>query len=554
MDHDTLDCACHAIAALPFAAVEFRLDEPDALWCVGANEQATRWLGQAPAALMHRRLEDTLPMLAGIGLVQRLRLVARSGKPMPFDEVTHDDRSIEQAYQVWAMSLRPDHVIVAVREVPGMASSPRPAGEAERERRLKLLFDLVPEPVAVIDRSSTRFIDVNPAWCGCFGYSREEALGRTSLELDLWVDPQQRQRVGELTVRDLRVQSMPLSLRRRDGAVLEVEFSLVVARAREGSYVVWMVHDRTVQRRAEREIAELARHLQDLNHTLEQRVAQRTQALAEAAQELGRAERLAALGRLVAGIAHELNTPIGNSLLAASTLADQTRALQAGLVQGIRRSALDGYLNDTAAHCALLVRNLERAAELISSFKQVAVDRTSAHRRAFGVGELVAENLLMLKPAFTGRALQVVEDIDTALSMDSYPGPLGQVLTNLIDNALRHGFAGGDGTLRIEARSAAADEVLLRVCDDGCGIAPEHLGAVFDPFFTTALGRGGTGLGLHLVHSLVHGVLGGRVEVTSTPGQGTCFTLWLPRVAPRLPAAPPGEADGGGDGGRGSLP
>lgn len=544
MDQYTPDRACPAIAALPFAAVEFRLDDPSQLRCTGANQLAARWLGRPVEALAEQQLEEVLPMLAGIGLVQRLRLVARSGEPMPFDEVPHDDPSVDQIYQVWAMSLRPAHVVVAVREMPGMASSPRTPGQAERERRLKLLFDLVPEPLAVIDRSSTRFIDVNPAWCTCFGYSREEALGRTSLELDLWVDPRQRQRVGELTARDLRVQSMPLSLRRRDGAVLEVEFSLVVGRAREGSYVVWMVHDRTVQRRAEREIAELAHHLQELNHTLEQRVAQRTQALADAAQELGRAERLAALGRLVAGIAHELNTPIGNSLLAASTLADQTRELQAGLVHGIRRSALDAYLHDAAAHSALLLRNLERAAGLISSFKQVAVDRTSAHRRPFGVGELVAENLMMLKPAFKGRALRVVEDIDADLVMDSYPGPLGQVLTNLIDNTLRHAFPDGSGTLHIEAREVEPGEVLVQVRDDGRGIAPEHLGAVFDPFFTTALGRGGSGLGLHLVHSLVSGVLGGRVAVASVPGQGTCFTLRLPRVAPCLPAPRPGDERG----------
>ncbi len=645
------------MGALPFAALEFRLHEPETLEVVDANARAVDWLGRSRDELLGGGFEAVLPMLGGIGLVQRIRLTARTGQPMPFDEVQHLDPGIEQVFQVWAMSLRAGHVVVAWRERPGMALAPRRDDDADHQRRVRLLFDLVPEPVAVIDRSSTRFVDVNQAWCERFGYTREEALGKTSLELDLWVDPDQRRRVGELTVQDLRVQSMPVSFRRRGGEIIQAELSLTVVRAREGSLVVWLAHDRTAQyraeealrlsqaklaaafwatpdaislarlddgrmvdvneawvsltgytrehvlattapelrlwpaertvdllkalrhsvqvrdfevrlrtragefrdclfnatvlhlqgephvlgvlrdvterKRADRDLAELTHHLQELNRTLEERVQERTQALAQASQELMQSEKLAALGRLVAGIAHELNTPIGNSLLAASTLGDQTRGLAQSLSQGLKRSVLETYVRDATANSALLTRNLQRAADLIASFKQVAVDRTSMHRRRFAVHELVAENLMMLRPAFKGRSVEVIESVPPGLQLDSYPGPLGQVLTNLVDNALKHGHGpDGRGVIRIAAGEDDLDQVWLSVADDGAGIAADHLNAVFEPFFTTALGRGGSGLGLHMVHSLVSSVLGGRIDVESTPGEGACFTLRLPKVAP----------------------
>lgn len=655
------------MTALPFAALEFCLHEPETLHLVEANTRACEWLGRSREDLLDASFEDTLPMLAGIGLVQRIRLTARSGQPMPFDEVPHLDPGVEQVFQVWAMSLRPGHVVVAWRERPGMALAPRRSDGDDHQRRVRLLFDLVPEPVAVIDRSSTHFVDVNQAWCERFGYTRDEALGRTSLELDLWVDPDQRRRVGELTVQDLRVQSMPVSFRRRGGEIIQAELSLTVVRAREGSLVVWLAHDRTAQHRAEEalrlsqaklaaafwatpdaislarlddgrmvdvneawvsltgysrdhvlattapelrlwpgertvellkalrhsvqvrdfevrlrtragehrdclfnatvlhiqgephvlgvlrdvterkradhDLAELTRHLQELNHTLEERVQERTQALALASHELMQSEKLAALGRLVAGIAHELNTPIGNGLLAASTLGDQTRTLSQSLVQGLKRSVLEAYVRDATANSALLMRNLQRAADLIASFKQVAVDRTSMHRRRFAVHELVTENLMMLRPAFKGHCVEVVESVPPGLQLDSYPGPLGQVLTNLVDNALKHGF-GPDrqGVIRIDAGQGEPGQVWLQVADNGAGIAPEHLKAVFEPFFTTALGRGGTGLGLHMVHSLVTSVLGGRIDVESAPGEGACFTLRLPVVAPAQDTASAQEA------------
>jgi signal transduction histidine kinase len=279
--------------------------------------------------------------------------------------------------------------------------------------------------------------------------------------------------------------------------------------------------------------------LRRLNEELEQRVRLRTAELARAGEELVQSEKLAALGRLVAGIAHELNTPIGNSLLVATALSESALELQQALAGGLRRSQLDAFLASTTESGLLLERSLQRAADLIASFKQVAVDQTSAQRRTFDLAEIVRENVMTLGPSLKRLPVTLVDDVPDGIRMDSYPGPLGQVLANLVTNAVLHAFEGrAHGVVRIEARPAGDGAVALTVTDDGCGIPPENLRRVFDPFFTTRMGKGGSGLGLNIVHTLVTGVLGGRIEVRSEPGSGTRFDITLPCFAPAAAMEP----------------
>lgn len=293
----------------------------------------------------------------------------------------------------------------------------------------------------------------------------------------------------------------------------------------------------------EREVA-----LRKLNDSLEQRVADRTaelqrtnhelsaalRRLEQAQNELLQSEKMAALGSLVAGVAHELNTPIGNSLMVASTLQDRTEEFEADVAAGLRRSSLNRHIETNREASGALVRNLQRAAELITSFKQVAVDRTTSQRRRFALDALVGEVVLTLSPTMRNKPWQLHAEIPPGIRMDSYPGPLGQVLTNLINNAVLHGFDGCDtGNIHIDARlTEAGDHVRMSVTDDGLGIPSDVIGRVFDPFFTTRMGRGGTGLGLSICHNIVKGVLGGQVSVESVPGEGTSFILILPLVAP----------------------
>jgi PAS domain S-box-containing protein len=251
-----------------------------------------------------------------------------------------------------------------------------------------------------------------------------------------------------------------------------------------------------------------------------------------AQDELVRSEKLAALGALVAGVAHELNTPIGNSLLAVSTLVDQTRQFKLASAHGVKRSALLTFVDEIGIGSDIVLRNLTRAIDLVGSFKQVAVDRTSAQRRAFNLGALMGEILLVLTPTLKHSGIQVRHEIAPEIAMDSYPGPLGQVMINLIENARIHAFEQRtDGDIWITARAVTPGWIELCVCDNGAGIAHEHVGRVYDPFFTTKLGKGGSGLGLHIVYNIVHGVLGGKIEVDSAVGNGTRFILTLPLKA-----------------------
>jgi len=260
------------------------------------------------------------------------------------------------------------------------------------------------------------------------------------------------------------------------------------------------------------------------------------QSLARAQEDLIHHEKLAALGSLVAGIAHELNTPIGNSLMVASTFEAQTGEIREHFSKGenMRRSELVSYLDNACTTTEILMRNLQRAADMVTNFKQVAVDQTSTQRRTFLLSEVVAGNILTLLPSIRRTPFEVVQRVPDEMMMDSYPGPLGQVIANLVNNAIMHAFDGrSEGTVELVAEYEKSDWIALHVRDNGNGISNANQERIFDPFFTTKMGVGGSGLGLHIVHSIVSDILGGRITVSSEEGRGTCFTLSLPLEAPR---------------------
>jgi signal transduction histidine kinase len=222
--------------------------------------------------------------------------------------------------------------------------------------------------------------------------------------------------------------------------------------------------------------------------------------------------------------------------MVASTLHERTKAFAQAMKQPLQRATLEQFINDTQLASHLLLRNLSRTASLVSSFKQVAVDQTSEQRRQFDLSNLIEEVVLTLSPRTQRAHCKVHTDIAADLLLDSFPGPLTQILTNLIDNAITHGFSSEKaGTVDIVGRPTDTGWVSLTVRDNGRGIAPEHVKHVFDPFFTTRLGQGGSGLGLHIVHSIVTNVLGGQIELHTVQGSGTSFVLTLPVTAPFAP-------------------
>ena len=281
--------------------------------------------------------------------------------------------------------------------------------------------------------------------------------------------------------------------------------------------------------------------MQELNETLEQRVQERStqlegalKSLHQSQEELSRSEARATLGTLVAGVSHELGTPMGNSTMTASTLLSQANSFHRLAEEGaLRRADLSQFIAQVQEGSDLMLRNLERASELLKNFRQVAADQASEQRRGFDLRQAVQEILDTLAPTLKTKVHQVLLEIPEGIHMDSYPGPIGQVVINLVNNAYLHAFEGmAQGTFTI-AGERQGDQVRLRLRDNGCGITPETLQKMFEPFFSTRIGSGGTGLGLAIVDNLVTKTLGGTLEVESTLGQGTCFQITLPLSAPQ---------------------
>lgn len=315
-------------------------------------------------------------------------------------------------------------------------------------------------------------------------------------------------------------------------------------------------YSRKVQVNGSDEIALLASHfnlmarsiqlriadISELNLGLENRVRERTEALEHSNQSLQetianlnetrdslvRSEKMASLGGLVAGVSHELNTPIGNALSVASSLHEKVREFATEYSTGLRRATLEDHLKAESWATDLIVRNLARASELVTSFKQVAVDQASEQRRKFKLDEVIREVITTLQPSIRKTPYRIEQRDVPDVLMNSYPGPLGQVIANLVNNAVVHAFEGRPQGCITIAGTLDGDGVCLNFSDDGCGIEPEIVNRIFDPFFTTRMGRGGTGLGLSIVLTLVETVLGGSLAITSNPGQGTSFQIRLP--------------------------
>ena len=253
-----------------------------------------------------------------------------------------------------------------------------------------------------------------------------------------------------------------------------------------------------------------------------------------AQQNLIDAERLAALGGLVAGVAHEVNNPIGISLTVASSFARRSEMFEAELRSNapLRRSQLEEFVKTSRDAAQQLVANLHRAGELIQSFKQVAVDRSHAERRQFSLSEATDQIIASLRPVLKKAPITLTVDVPDGLMIDGYPGSYGQILTNLFLNAANHAFPDGKpGAIAITAKPRGADDIEISFSDNGAGMSPDVQRQAFDPFFTTRRNEGGTGLGLHIVYNLVTQQLGGRMMLESRLGQGTTFRIIMPRAA-----------------------
>ncbi len=298
--------------------------------------------------------------------------------------------------------------------------------------------------------------------------------------------------------------------------------------------------DISERKRAEKLLAETEMRV---TAELEQKVKERTQdlvlanknleqALSElrgAQRQLVQSEKLASLGFLVAGVAHEINTPIGNALLVGTSLREEIEHFSTNSSQRVTRSLLDKHIDFVTKGSDVLVSNLKRAGKLVQGFKQLAVDRATEQQRVFVLVEVIDEVLLAMGPTLRRSPFKLDIQVPPDLKMKSYPGPLTQIIVNFINNALVHAFDGrSEGQMVLDASINDRNEIEIVFSDNGCGMPAEVVKHVFDPFFTTKLGQGGNGLGMHIAYNIVTQLMGGTISVDTEVGRGTSWRLLFP--------------------------
>lgn len=394
----------------------------------------------------------------------------------------------------------------------------------ESEERLRTILAASPFPIQVSRRDDGTVLLQNDRAAALFGEDTAVGLLHSDGAFDA---PWERMVLAERLRRDGTIQDAEVRLHTASGRIFWALVSATLIRIGAQEVILAVVNDISARKQSEEDI-------QAAHRAAEMALAD----LTRAQQRLVQSEKLASLGALVAGIAHEVNTPIGIAVTTSSYLADSLVQFGKAAADGrLRRSDLDAFLNTQKEGMSLLVSNIDRAADLIQSFKQVAADRTSDVRRSFDLAPWLNDLLFSLSPTWKRAGHQVVVECPSGIAMDSYPGVLSQVLSNFVTNSLVHGYRPGEaGTIRITATAPDADTVQLVYEDDGRGIPEASLERIFEPFFTTRRNAGNTGLGLHIVHNLVIGPLGGTISVTSRPDAGTRFVLRFPREPGRVAA------------------
>jgi len=409
---------------------------------------------------------------------------------------------------------------------------------ADQAAYLKQLLESTPDGVFTID-TELEIQYVNPAFCDLLGYAPEELIGTAITD-----------HLGDLDILDACMAEVDKTgccnhqetiFRRRDGSMVHISKNVQAMCDEEGNFreILVTIRDMTALHTLNKELAASKRKLEDYARDLERVVIERGEAnralqetLAElraTQKQLVESEKLASLGSLVAGVSHEINTPLGVVVTAASAMREELNGLRQAVEEGaLKRSRLTRFIEQAQDSCRILASNVERATNLVNSFKRIAVDQASDEWRDVNLYDYCESVLTSLGPSLPKQRIRIDNRIPPELSVHTHPGALYQILSNLIMNSLIHAYDDSErGCLEITAEEGP-DGLALGYCDDGRGIEAGDLDKIYEPFFTTRRGQGGSGLGLSIVYNLVTGTLRGRIEAESTPGEGTCFRITLP--------------------------
>ncbi len=369
----------------------------------------------------------------------------------------------------------------------------------------------------------------NQAWAEMHGYGPEEISG---MNMDSFHTDEQLQ--NELAsfkkvIIDKGAQTGSVGHKKKDGTTFISMMTSTILKRNGNSdlSIVNIARDITENKRQEKELRMAKEKTEETNIALQESL----EILRQTQDHLVESEKMVSLGGLVAGVAHEINTPLGVGLTASSFLADKTAEYEKLFLSGeLKRSDLEKLMKISKESSTILLTNLERAAGLVRSFKQVAVDQSEVEHRKFNLKQYIDDLLVSLRPNFRQNKHTVSVQCLDDLEVDSYPGVFSQVITNLLMNSIQHGFDNIDnGEISIDINTNEnSDELRINYRDNGKGMSKEAEKKVFEPFFTTRRGQGGTGLGMHIVYNLVTQVLGGKILCKSFSGKGTLFSINVP--------------------------
>lgn len=369
---------------------------------------------------------------------------------------------------------------------------------------------------------------VNPAFCRILGFEADEIVGTQITEY-----------LGDLNILEVcmaevekhgHCNDQETIFKRKDGSSVHISKNVQAMIDDDGncSEILISIRDLTDLHQLNKDLAESKNKLEDNNKNLEKIIND----LKNTQQQLIESEKLASLGGLVAGIAHEINTPLGISVTSATSMHDVLNSLHSKFNDHqLKKSELEAFFNQANQACKILNTNLHRAADLVRSFKQVAVDQAVDEIREIDLCEYLNEVLTSIGPSFKSSKIKVINQCNDKITFKTHPGAIYQVISNLAINAITHAYDDdGDGAINIKVNKEN-NQVIIGFSDNGKGIPPENLKNIFTPFFTTRRGSGGSGLGLSIVYNLVSGTLKGKISAESTEGVGTQFRIEIPLAA-----------------------
>lgn len=366
---------------------------------------------------------------------------------------------------------------------------------------------------------------VNPAFCRILGFTADELLG-TEIH----------QYLGDLDIFEacsLEVakkgfcHDQETIFKRKDGSMVHISKNVqaICDDAGKLTEVLVTIRDLSELHQLNKDLTSSQRELEIKNQVLNTMLDD----LRDTQQQLVEAEKMASLGGLVAGIAHEINTPLGISVTSASTMQREVKQLEGNFRDGkLKKSEMEFFFQQAHEACNILNTNLQRASDLVRSFKQVAVDQTHDEIRKINLKDYLNEVLVSIGPSYKRTAITLQTECDSSINLMTNPGAISQIVSNLVINSVTHAFEQGEkGKIRLKFL-IQDNQLVFLFEDNGKGINPEHLKQIFIPFFTTKRGTGGTGLGLSIVYNLVTATLNGKIEVESNESQGTKFNISFP--------------------------